>query len=166
MYPLLWHLKSLHFAHVLYLLQSRCSIVGIATSNGAVRPRGRSSSPCRVNNFYFSLPSRLALESTQPPIQLVPGAISQGVKRQGLEANRQPPTSVEVKKTWIYIYPLLHAPSWCSAQLVKRRWSEFLATDPEVRVRFPALPDFLRSSGSGTGSTQPRHNWGVTWKKT
>jgi hypothetical protein len=35
-------------------------------------------------------------------------------------------------------------------------WSEFLATDPEVRVRFPALPDFLRSSGSGTGSTHPR----------
>jgi hypothetical protein len=28
--------------------------------------------------------------------------------------------------------------------------SEFLVTDPEVRVRFPALPDFLRSSGSGT----------------
>jgi hypothetical protein len=24
------------------------------------------------------------------------------------------------------------------------------------RVRFPALPDFLRSSGSGAGSTQPR----------
>jgi hypothetical protein len=22
-------------------------------------------------------------------------------------------------------------------------WSEFLATDPEARVRFPALPDFL-----------------------
>jgi hypothetical protein len=41
-------------------------------------------------------------------------------------------------------------------------WSEFLATDPEARVRFPALPDFLRkkkkenSSGSGTVSTQPR----------
>jgi hypothetical protein len=29
--------------------------------------------------------------------------------------------------------------------------SEFLATDPEVRVRFPTLPDFLRSSGSGRG---------------
>jgi hypothetical protein len=25
-----------------------------------------------------------------------------------------------------------------------------------VTVRFPALPDPLRSSGSGTGSTQPR----------
>jgi hypothetical protein len=32
----------------------------------------------------------------------------------------------------------------------------FLATDPEVRVRFPAKPDFLRSSGSETGSSQPR----------
>jgi hypothetical protein len=43
---------------------------------------------------------------------------------------------------------------------------EFLATDPEVRVRFPALPDFLRSNGSGTGSTQPReYNWGATWKE-
>jgi hypothetical protein len=35
-------------------------------------------------------------------------------------------------------------------------WSEFLAIDPEVRVRFLALPDFLRRSGSGTGSAQPR----------
>jgi hypothetical protein len=34
-------------------------------------------------------------------------------------------------------------------------WSEFLATDPEARVRFPALPK-KKSSGSGTGSTQPR----------
>jgi hypothetical protein len=35
--------------------------------------------------------------------------------------------------------------------------SEFLTTDPEVRVRFPALPDFLKSR-SGTGSTQPREH--------
>jgi hypothetical protein len=33
---------------------------------------------------------------------------------------------------------------------------EFLATDPNDRVRFQVLPDFLRSSGSGTGFTQPR----------
>jgi hypothetical protein len=35
-----------------------------------------------------------------------------------------------------------------------------------ARVRFPALPDFLRSKGSGTGSTQPREdNWGATLKE-
>jgi hypothetical protein len=45
-------------------------------------------------------------------------------------------------------------------------WSEFLATDPEVRVRFAVLPDFLRSSASGTGSIQPReYNRAATWKK-
>jgi hypothetical protein len=46
------------------------------------------------------------------------------------------------------------------------QWSEFLAADPEVRVRFPALPDFLRSRGYGKRSTQPRdYNWGTAWKK-
>jgi hypothetical protein len=33
-------------------------------------------------------------------------------------------------------------------------------------VRFPALPDFLSSSESWTGSTQPREDkWGAIWKK-
>jgi hypothetical protein len=33
------------------------------------------------------------------------------------------------------------------------------------RVRFLALPDFLRSSRSGTESTQPReYSWGAAWK--
>jgi hypothetical protein len=45
-------------------------------------------------------------------------------------------------------------------------WSEYLATDSQVRFRFPALLDILRSSVSGTESTQPReNNWGATWKK-
>jgi hypothetical protein len=35
-------------------------------------------------------------------------------------------------------------------------WSEFLATDSEILVRFPVLPDFPRTSGSVTGFTQPR----------
>jgi hypothetical protein len=34
-------------------------------------------------------------------------------------------------------------------------WSEFLATDPETRVLFPALLE-KKGNGSGTGSTQPR----------
>jgi hypothetical protein len=42
------------------------------------------------------------------------------------------------------------------------KYSVEMGTDPEARVRFPALPDFLKkkkrktSSGSGTGYTQPR----------
>jgi hypothetical protein len=35
---------------------------------------------------------------------------------------------------------------------------EFLATDPGVPGSILALPGFLRSSGSGMGSTQPRDN--------
>jgi hypothetical protein len=36
------------------------------------------------------------------------------------------------------------------------QWSGFLATDPEIRIRFLPLPDFLRNIGSGTGFTHPR----------
>ena len=40
-------------------------------------------------------------------------------------------------------------PLWSSGQ-------SFWLHIQRSRVRFPALPDFLSSSGSGTGSTQPR----------
>jgi hypothetical protein len=52
--------------------------------------------------FLFSTSSRLALEPTQQPIQQVRGALSPGVKRSGREADHSPPTSTEVKKTYIY----------------------------------------------------------------
>jgi hypothetical protein len=43
--------------------------------------------------------------------------------------------------------------------------SSWLQTQ-KSRVRFPALPDFLSGSGSGTGSTQPPEDkWGSAWKK-
>jgi hypothetical protein len=71
------------------------------------RPRGRSSSPGGINNFHFSISSRPALGSIQPPIQWVPGDISPGVKRHEREADHSPPTSAEVKKTWIHY---IHSP--------------------------------------------------------
>ena len=43
----------------------------------------------------------------------------------------------------------LYPPLWSSGQ-------SFWLQIQRSRVRFPALPDFLSSSGSGTGSTQPR----------
>ena len=44
---------------------------------------------------------------------------------------------------------LKYSPLWSSGQ-------SFWLQIQRSRVRFPALPDFLSSSGSGTGSTQPR----------
>ena len=50
-------------------------------------------------------------------------------------------------------------PLWSSGQ-------SFWLQIQRSRVRFPALPDFLSSSGSRTGSAQPREvNWGATWIK-
>jgi hypothetical protein len=50
-------------------------------------------------------------------------------------------------------------PLWSSCQ-------SFWLQIQRSRVRFPTLPDFLTSRGSGTGSTQPREdNWGTTWMK-
>jgi len=50
-------------------------------------------------------------------------------------------------------------PLWSSGQ-------SFWLQIQRSRVRSPALPDFLSSSGSETGSTQTREvNWGATWMK-
>jgi hypothetical protein len=40
-------------------------------------------------------------------------------------------------------------------------WLEFLVTDSEVRVRFPALPDFLRNSGLMTTTEELRERKGI-----
>jgi hypothetical protein len=59
----------------------------------AGRPRRRSSSPARVKNVLFSMSSRPARRSIQPPTQFLPG-----VKRQRREADSSPPVSAEVKE--------------------------------------------------------------------
>jgi hypothetical protein len=62
------------------------------------------------------------------------------------------------------LYVTVHNPSyrsslWYSGQ---RSWLQ----TQRSRVLFQALPDFLSSSRSRTGSTQPREdNWGATWKQ-
>jgi hypothetical protein len=61
--------------------------------------------------FLFSTVSRPTLGPTHPPIQWVLGALSLGVKQQGLEAEHSPPSSAEVKKGGA-IPPLRHMSSW------------------------------------------------------
>jgi hypothetical protein len=92
-----WHLSNI------------CGVIGPSAMRSrysdwrrAGRPRCRSSSPGRVKDFHFSISSRPPLRPTQPPIEWVPGALSPGVKRSGREADHWPPTSAEVKKTWVY----------------------------------------------------------------
>jgi len=52
--------------------------------------------------ILLNIESRLALGPTQPPIHWVPGALSQGVKQLGHEADHSPPSSAEVKNMWSY----------------------------------------------------------------
>jgi hypothetical protein len=95
-------LKSEHIAkleEVWDLFRNRDGVVGIATGYG-LDDRVRVPVGPRI----FSTSSRPALGSTQPPIQCVPGAVSQGAKREGSEADNSSPASAEVKKMWIYTF--------------------------------------------------------------
>jgi hypothetical protein len=64
--------------------------------------------------FLYSTVSRLALGSTQPPIQWVLGTLSLEVKQLGREAEYSPPFSAKVKNGGT-ILPLPHASSWRGA---------------------------------------------------
>jgi hypothetical protein len=55
-----------------------------------------------AGNFSLHRQDRLALGPTQLPIQLVPGALSLGVKWPELEADHSPPSIAEVKNMWSY----------------------------------------------------------------
>jgi hypothetical protein len=58
--------------------------------------------------------SRPVLEPAQPPNQWVPGALSPEVKRMEGEAHLSPPTSAEVKNTWLYAStPARVFMEWC-----------------------------------------------------
>jgi hypothetical protein len=57
---------------------------------------------------------KMALRSTQPPTQWIPGDLSVGVKEPGCEADRYPLSSAEVKSAWSYTStPSYVFMAWC-----------------------------------------------------
>jgi len=71
-------------------------------------------------------------------------ALLRGVTGATLVSNARNVATIVTIDIYIYISPL-----WSSGQ-------SFWLQIQRSRIRFPALPDFLSSSGSGTGSTQSR----------
>jgi hypothetical protein len=80
MLPLFGLRLSTFTAHPVFGYNPPCSAVGTATGYG--------------------LEDREV--GVRVPVKWVPGALSPGIKRQGSEADHSPPTSADVKITWIY----------------------------------------------------------------
>jgi hypothetical protein len=78
--------------------------IRVCVSRYSVQPRGGSLSPGSCEIFLFSTSFRPVLGPTHRPIQWVPRALSPEIRWPGREADHSPPTSDEVKNTWIYTY--------------------------------------------------------------
>jgi hypothetical protein len=94
--------------------KGRDSSVGIATGYGLDYQIGRSSNPGGGKNVHFSMSSRPALGSTQPPIQWVPGALSPGESSRGVKLTTHLQLVPRSRK-YESIHPLPHTPSRRSA---------------------------------------------------
>jgi hypothetical protein len=82
-------------------MASRDNLPGIATVYG-MDGRGVGVQVPERARFFFSTSFRPTLWPTKPPMQRETRILSQGVKRQGREADYAPPTTTEIKNTWIY----------------------------------------------------------------
>jgi hypothetical protein len=100
---------------VILLYKDRDSSVGIATRlRTGLSEQSGFDSRRGLWIFLFATASRPALGPTQPPIQWVSGILSPGVKRPRRETDHSPPSSAEVKNTWIFTSTPPYAfTAWC-----------------------------------------------------
>jgi hypothetical protein len=91
---------NFHTVDHCYIYYSRDISVKILTRVRGGRPRFDSRQGLGI--FLLVPTSTPALGPTQPPFQLVPGALSPAVKRPGHEVDHLPPSSVEIKNAWSY----------------------------------------------------------------
>jgi hypothetical protein len=108
-----------NFYDVLFHYVSQDSAVGITTG---YRLDGQGAGVRVPVGQDFSLLYVVQSGSEAHPASypMVIGPLSPGVKRLGHEADHSPPSSAEVKNTWIYTSTPQNS-SWCSAKLVKHR---------------------------------------------
>jgi hypothetical protein len=76
---------------------------------------------------------------THPPIQLIPGALSPGIKRPGFEAHHLLSSNAEVKNGGA-IPPLLHTSLWCGASVIRHNFTftvlQYILSFLMKRVKF------------------------------
>jgi hypothetical protein len=93
-----------------------CLSQSLKIAHSIINIRGWPGLDSRQEQNIFLLASvyRPALGPTQPPIQLVPGALSPVVKRPGRQTDHSPPSSAEAKKEWSYdsTSPYVYI-AWC-----------------------------------------------------
>jgi hypothetical protein len=95
-----------------------------------------------ISTFLFHFPTSCTYQyafvqyPTQPPIQLVPGALFVGVKRPGREADYSPHSSAEVKECVQLHLHSPNTPSWRGTELRKAQGQLYLTllTCPPVRI--------------------------------
>jgi hypothetical protein len=112
-------MKSINYEASYYAIQSRDSSVCITLGYGLDDRGSRVWFPGGggVGIFFFTTESRTALETTQPPVQWVPVALSLRVKRSNCGADHSLPSSAEVKNAWSYTSSPQYAfMAWCSVK--------------------------------------------------
>jgi hypothetical protein len=142
----------------------------ITISNGVNRNISASASPCSLSQTC--LRTRNTENNSLCASVDISGYVDCGTNRMlKTECSDILMTLTSTSQFWIWppvtnVSDRILCVFWAETMMMMMIMIEFLATDPEVRARFPALPDYLRSSGSGTGSNRSReYNWGATSKK-